>query len=92
MFTYPVSVLSQTIYNFDVFQGREKHSGFLNEAKEWAGELLSGQTRVRGITIILTFKTRPIQLILKSIWMLFKTSLISESEFWNILEYLAGTV
>ena len=24
----------------------EKHSGFLNEAKEWAGELLSGQTKV----------------------------------------------
>ena len=26
----------------------EKHSGFLNEAKEWAGELLSGQTKVGG--------------------------------------------
>ena len=37
---------------FIVFQGGEKHSGFLNEAKEWAGELLSGQTRV-GITDIL---------------------------------------
>ena len=28
------------------FQDAEKHSGFLNEAKEWAGELLSGQTKV----------------------------------------------
>ena len=24
----------------------ENHSGFLNEAKDWAGELLSGQTKV----------------------------------------------
>ena len=29
-----------------IFQDAEKHSGFLNEAKEWAGELLSGQTKV----------------------------------------------
>ena len=28
------------------FLQEEKHSGFLNEAKEWAGELLSGQTKV----------------------------------------------
>jgi hypothetical protein len=41
--------VSQKHYNFLVFQGGDKHSGFLNEAKEWASELLSGQTRVRGI-------------------------------------------
>ena len=29
-----------------LLQDRDKHSGFLNEAKEWAGELLSGQTKV----------------------------------------------
>ncbi len=28
-----------------IFQ-EDSHTGFINEAKEWAGELLSGQTKV----------------------------------------------
>ena len=32
---------------YEYWQDGEKSSGFLNEAKEWAGELLSGQTKVK---------------------------------------------
>ena len=38
--------LSTLFYSNTLFQEGDKRSGFLNEAKEWAGELLSGQTKV----------------------------------------------
>ena len=45
------TVKDSNIINLDCLNltkdDQQQPSGFLNEAKEWAGELLSGQTKVR---------------------------------------------
>lgn len=38
--------MNKKILVFFIDFKEDNHSGFTNEAKEWAGELLSGQTKV----------------------------------------------
>ena len=44
-----MNICIKDIYRCICVKDGKMHAGFINDAKEWAGELLSGQTKVKQI-------------------------------------------